>query len=107
MGAQDRLRAALAGADARARSGVIAPESGRALRTASRWWVSGGIGLIAVIALGTAAAIRTAHENTVSLAQRELQNMAFVLAARANSEFDAIQRVQSNLIERLEQGLAS
>jgi diguanylate cyclase (GGDEF)-like protein/PAS domain S-box-containing protein len=75
------------------------------LKTASRWWISGGIGLVAIIALGTAAAILTAHGSAVSLAQRELQNMAFVLAARANSEFEAIERVQTNLIERIEENL--
>jgi diguanylate cyclase (GGDEF)-like protein/PAS domain S-box-containing protein len=107
MSVQDRTGAASAGAEARARSSVTAPEPGRALRTASRWWISGGVGLVAIIALGTAAAIFTAHRNAVSLAQRELQNMAFVLAARANSEFDSIERVQKNLIERLEKGLAS
>src|SRR5436305_11831710 len=107
MSAQDRLDAALAGADAGVRSSVTAAEPGRALRAASRWWIGGGVGLVAIIALGTATAILTAHRNAVSLAQRALQNMAFVLAARANSEFDAIERVQRNLIDRFEDGLAS
>src|SRR5437588_2781236 len=107
MSAGDRLGAASVGADAHARSSVAATEAGRALKIASRWWISGGIGLVAIIALGTAGAILTAHRNAVSLAQRELQNMAFVLAARANSEFDAIERVQRNLIDRFEEGLAS
>ena len=107
MSAGDRLGAGPTEADTHARPSVTAPEAGRALRTASRWWICGGAGLIAIIALGTAGAILTAHRNAVSLAQRELQNMAFVLAARANSEFDAIERVQRNLIERFEEGLAS
>ena len=59
MSAQDRLGAALAEADARAHSSVTAAEPGRALKTASRWWIGGGVGLIAIIALGTAAAILT------------------------------------------------
>jgi diguanylate cyclase (GGDEF)-like protein/PAS domain S-box-containing protein len=105
MSATARLGAGSSGANAYAHSSVIAPETGRALKTASRWWISGGIGLVAIIALGTAAAILTAHGNAVSLAQRELQNMAFVLAARANSEFEAIERVQTNLIERIEENL--
>src|SRR3954469_1665837 len=105
MSAQDRLGAALAGGGVR--PSVTAAEPSRALRAASRWWISGGVGLVAIIALGTATAILTAHRNAVSLAQRELQNMAFVLAARANSEFDSIARVQSNLVGRLEEGLAS
>src|SRR3954470_3185804 len=102
MGEQNRLSAAWAGADACARSRVTAAEPGRTLKTASRWWISGGVGLVAIIALGTTTAILTAHRNAVSLAQRELQNMAFVLAARADSEFEAIERVQANLIERFE-----
>src|SRR5881392_562747 len=105
MSATARLGAGSSGASAYAHSSVIAPETGRALKTASRWWISGGIGLVAIIALGTAAAILTAHGSAVSLAQRELQNMAFVLAARANSEFEAIERVQTNLIERIEENL--
>ena len=105
MSATARLGAGSSGANAHAHSSVIAPETGRALKTASRWWISGGIGLVAIIALGTAAAILTAHGSAVSLAQRELQNMAFVLAARANSEFEAIERVQTNLIERIEENL--
>ena len=36
-----------------------------------------------------------------------MQNMAFVLAARANSEFEAIERVQANLIEMAEDDDAS
>src|ERR1041385_2703994 len=106
MSVADRLGAAST-ADARAHSSVIAPEPGRGLKTASRWWIFGGIGLIAIIALGTTAAILTAHGNAVSLAQRELQNMAFVLAARASSEFEAIERVQTNLIERIEERLTT
>ena len=106
MNATAWLRAGSKGAGANARSS-IAPEPGRALRTASRWWISGGIGLIAIIALGTAAAILSAHESAVSLAQRELQNMAFVLATRANDDFAAIEHVQTDLIERLEVNLAS
>src|SRR3954453_15839057 len=107
MSAHDRLGAALAEADARVRPSMTAAEPGRTLKTAPRWWIGSGVGLVAIIALGTATAILTAHRNAVSLAQRELQNMAFVLAARANSEFDSIERVQRNLVERLEQGLAS
>src|SRR5256885_4145011 len=107
MSARDRLGAASKAPDAHAQLSVIMPEPGKALKTASRWWISGGVGLIAVIALGTGAAILTAHRNAVSLAQRELQNMAFVLAARSNSEFQAIERVQTNLIERFEESLAS
>ncbi|TMJ06214.1 MAG: EAL domain-containing protein [Alphaproteobacteria bacterium] len=107
MSAAGRPGAGSKGADARAHPGAIAGDSGRGLRIPSRWWICGGIGLVAVIALGTAAAILTAHGNAVSLAQRELQNMAFVLAARANSEFEAIERVQINLIERVEENLAS
>src|SRR3954471_23609368 len=90
-----------------AHSSMTAPEPRRGLETASGWWVSRGSGVVETIARGTAAAILTAHRNAVSLAQRELQNMAFVLAARANSEFNSIERVQRNLVERLEQGLAS
>jgi diguanylate cyclase (GGDEF)-like protein/PAS domain S-box-containing protein len=107
MSARGRADAGSEGANAHAYSSVVAPEAGRALKTASRWWISGGIGLVAVIALGTAAAILTAHGNAVSLAQRELQNMAFVLASRATSEFEAIERVQTNLIERLEERLTT
>src|SRR5256885_3507597 len=107
MSAGDRLGAGSTEADAHARSSVTAAETGRALKIASRWWISGGISLVAIIALGTAGAILTAHRNAVSLAQRELQNMAFVLAAKANSEFEAIERVQANLIEHIEEGLAS
>src|SRR3954469_21687307 len=105
MSAQDRLGAALAGGGVR--PSVTAAEPSRALRAASRWWIGSGVGLVAIIALGTATAILAAHRNAVSLAQRELQNMAFVLAARANSEFNSIERVQRNLVERLEQSLAS
>src|SRR3954468_10129365 len=98
MSAGNWLGAGTTETDAHARSSVTAPETGKALKAASRWWICGGIGLVAIIALGTAAAILTARGNAVSLAQRELHNMAFVLAARANSEFDAIERVQNNLL---------
>src|SRR5438067_10702298 len=105
MSAAERLRAGSNGADLQTHSSTIAAEPGKALKIASRWWISGGIGLVAIIVLGTAAAILSARGSAVSLAQRELQNMAFVLAARANSEFEAIERVQSNLIERIEENL--
>src|SRR5947209_18770034 len=100
MSAGDRLGAGPTEADTHARPSVTAPEAGRAPRAASRWWICGGAGLIAIIALGTAGAILTAHRNAVALAQRELQNMAFTLAARANDEFGAIERDQSTPNDR-------
>jgi diguanylate cyclase (GGDEF)-like protein/PAS domain S-box-containing protein len=107
MSARDRAGAGSEGANAHAYSSGAAPEAGKTLKAASRWWISGGISLVAVIALGTAAAILTAHRNAVSLAQRQLQNMAFVLATKASSEFQAIERVQTALIDRIEERLGS
>src|ERR1043166_7361070 len=107
MNSTARLSAGSQAADAHAYSSASGHEPGRGLMTASRWWIAGGIGFIAIIAFGTAAAILTARGSAVSLKQRELQNMAFVLAAGANDDFEAIERVQTDLIERLEVNLAS
>lgn len=66
-----------------------------------RWWILFGTCLIAVIAFGTTVAILGARERAIGLAQRELQNLAFVLAAKANSGFEAIEQVQKNLVARI------
>jgi diguanylate cyclase (GGDEF)-like protein/PAS domain S-box-containing protein len=72
------------------------------------WWILCGFCLIAIIAVGTAMAILNSRDRALTLAQRELQNMAFVLAARTNSTFEIIERVHTNLIERIHSpGIAS
>jgi diguanylate cyclase (GGDEF)-like protein/PAS domain S-box-containing protein len=60
-----------------------------------------GILLIGLIACASIAAILNSRERALTLAERELQNLAFVLAAQASATFETIDRVQANLAERI------
>jgi diguanylate cyclase (GGDEF)-like protein len=67
-----------------------------------RWLIFFGVCLIITIALGTALAVFSAKDRALTAAQRELQNMASVLATKANSTFEVIEHVQANLLERMQ-----
>src|ERR1043165_10304841 len=66
-----------------------------------KWWMLSGILLIGLIACASIAAILNSRERALTLAARELQNLAFVLAAQASATFETIDRVQANLAERI------
>ena len=55
--------------------------------------------LIAAIAVGTAAMVFNLRNRVVTDNERELQNIALVVAAQTDRIFEAAERVQTNLIE--------
>ena len=64
--------------------------------------------LIAAIAFGTATMIFNLRDRVLTNNERELQNIALVVAAQTDRIFEAAERVQTNLIERVEAlGIAS
>ena len=64
--------------------------------------------LIAAIAFGTAAMIFDLRDRLVTDNERELQNIALVIAAQADRIFEAADRVETNLIEHFaELGVAT
>src|SRR5690242_6570064 len=67
-----------------------------------RWlftsWVAFGCCLLALVAVATGYVIFNARERALDTAQRELQNLAFVLAARTNGVFDAVSSVEKDLV---------
>src|SRR5690242_10153785 len=71
-----------------------------------RWlvtsWATFGGCLLALVAVATGYVIFNARERALDTAQRELQNLAFVLAARTNGVFDAVSSVEKDLIGRIE-----
>jgi hypothetical protein len=70
-------------------------------------WTAAAAGLIAAIALASVAAIINARERALELAKRELGNTSFVLAARIESTFENIERVQTALAERIQAAIRS
>jgi diguanylate cyclase (GGDEF)-like protein len=101
------------GATAAARADEDAPLPGLAARAAApaasgasrprprRWWMLSGIVLVGLIACASIAAILASRERALTLAERQLQNLAFVLAAQATATFETIDRVQASLAERI------
>ena len=70
------------------------------------WWIAAAACLIAIIAIAAGLAIFNSRERAIELAERELANTSLVLAARLDSTFEMIERVQTSLAERI-QGLRS
>jgi len=66
-----------------------------------KWWVLSAIVLVGLIVCGSIAAILTSRERALTLAERQLQNLAFVLAAQATTTFEIIDRVQASLAEHI------
>jgi diguanylate cyclase (GGDEF)-like protein len=65
------------------------------------WWLISGVALIGLIVCASAAAILNSRERALSLAEQQLQNLAFVLAGHATTTFEIIDRVEANLAERI------
>ena len=64
--------------------------------------------LIAAIAVGTATAISSQRERELANGEREIRNTALILAAQIDRTFQAIELVQTDLIERMRaRGIAS
>ena len=67
-----------------------------------------GIALVAAIVLGTAITIFNSRDRALAGRERELQNIALMLADQTDRVFEAAERVQINLIERMQAlGIAS
>ncbi len=70
--------------------------------------IAGAILLIAAIVFGTAMMIYNSRNRVLTDKERELQNIALILAAQIDRIFEAAERVQTHLIERFEAaGIAS
>src|SRR5215467_7185808 len=71
-----------------------------------RWlvtsWAIFGCCLLALVAVATGYVIFNARERALDTAQRELQNLAFVLAARTDGVFDAVSSVERDILGRIE-----
>jgi hypothetical protein len=65
-------------------------------------WVLFGCCLLGLVAAATSFAIFNARERVLSSNERELQNLAFVLAARANGVFQSVGTVERDLVARIE-----
>ena len=61
-----------------------------------------GIALVAAIVLGTAITIFNSRDRALAGRERELQNIALILADQTDRVFEAAERVQINLIERMQ-----
>ena len=67
-----------------------------------------GILLIVAIAVGTGIMLSNLRSRALTENERELQNIAFILAEQMERDFGAVESVQTNLIERLRAfGIAS
>jgi diguanylate cyclase (GGDEF)-like protein/PAS domain S-box-containing protein len=66
-----------------------------------KWWMLSGIVLVGLIACASITAILASRERALTLAEQQLQNLAFVLAAQTNATFETIDRVQASLAERI------
>jgi diguanylate cyclase (GGDEF)-like protein/PAS domain S-box-containing protein len=66
-----------------------------------KWWMLSGIVLVGLIVCGSIAAILASRERALTLAERQLQNLALVLAAQATTTFEIIDRVQTSLVEQI------
>ena len=76
-----------------------------------RWlltcWALFGCCLLALVAVATGFAIFNSRERALGSAERELQNLAFVLATRANGVLESISTVERDLLARLQSTLRS
>jgi len=66
-----------------------------------KWWVLSGIVLVGLIVCVSIAAVLMSRERALTLAERQLQNLSFVLASQATATFETIARVQASLAERI------
>src|ERR1041385_9044161 len=66
-----------------------------------RWWILSGIVLVGLIVCASLAAILNSRERALTNAERQLQNLAFVLASQATATFETIDRVQASLVEQI------
>ena len=86
------------GLAARAAANVF---SGSSRPQPRRWWILSGIVLVGLIVCASAAAILNSRERALTNAERQLQNLAFVLASQATATFETIDRVQASLAEQI------
>ncbi len=67
-----------------------------------------GLLLVAAIAMGTGVILSKLRDSSLANAQRELQNIASVLAVQTDRAFKAVELIETSLIERLQAlGIAS
>jgi len=64
--------------------------------------IVGATALMAAVAFGTATIVFNSYNHVLAENERELQNIALVLAAQTDRIFEAAERVQTNLIERIQ-----
>jgi diguanylate cyclase (GGDEF)-like protein/PAS domain S-box-containing protein len=85
----------------------LAPETARRSRPV-RLIISCGIFLIVAIAVGTGIMLSNLHSRALTDNEREIKNIALVLAKQMERDFDAVVSVQTSLIERIRAlGIAS
>src|SRR5690242_12416827 len=66
-----------------------------------KWWLLSGVVLVGLIVCASVTAVLMSRERALTLAERQLQNLAFVLASQATTTFEIIDRVQANLAEQI------
>jgi len=66
-----------------------------------KWWLLSGVLLVGLIVCVSIAAVLNSRERALTLAERQLQNLAFVLASQATTTFEIIDRVQASLAEQI------
>ena len=73
-----------------------------------RWIILCGILLTVAIAVGTGIMLSNLRNRALTENEREIQNIALVLAKQMERDFDAVVSVQTSLIERIQAlGIAS
>ena len=68
-------------------------------------WILFGCCLLGLVAAATGFAIFNSRERALVSTERELQNLAFVLASRANGVFQALGLVEGDLLVRIQYAL--
>src|SRR5450759_1772825 len=66
-----------------------------------RWIIFCGVLLVVAIAVGTGIMLSNLRSRALTEHEREIQNIALVLAEQMERDFGAVESVQTNLIERL------
>src|ERR1051325_5822224 len=84
-----------------ARAAAQAPLPGASRPHPRRWWMLSGVVLVGLIVCASAAAILNSRERALTTAERQLQNLAFVLASHATTTFEIIDRVHESLAEQI------
>ncbi|MEJ0074725.1 MAG: EAL domain-containing protein [Alphaproteobacteria bacterium] len=84
-----------------ARAGAPAALPGTSRPQPRRWWMLSGIVLVGLIVCASVAAILNSRERALTAAERQLQNLAFVLASQSTATFEIIDRVQGSLAEQI------